>query len=86
MQLNKGQKVATVIFCVLLTVLLLFLTPYVARDLRGEQEYSHWEAFGNFFMIRSEEPVEYPKLYGELGLLTIIYLLALLVLKSKVSK
>lgn len=75
MTFNKPQKVATVIYIVLLVSIIFFLTPYDTR-FRGYGE----KGFGNLF---TEDSVEYTKLFIEIGLLTITYYLSLIILKNK---
>ncbi len=81
MLLNRKQKIATFLYCIFLVVTLLFLTPYLKiYGRRGEIA----DGFGNFFSLQSGDIV-YPKLFIELLLLTIFYILSLLVLnKSKI--
>lgn len=72
---NKPQKVATVIYLVLLVSIVFFLTPYDTRF----RDYGE-KGFGNLF---TESSIEYTKLFIEIGLLTITYFLSLILLKNK---
>ncbi len=78
MTFNKSQKILTVLYFISLLSILLFLTPYTMFNIRpGEIGFG----FGSFF--RLVVPIVYTKLLIEIGILTIIYCLTLIMLKSK---
>ncbi len=76
MTFNKQQKIASVIYLVLLISIVLFLTPYsysyYSESIRG---------FGNLFTM--EKGIVYTKLFIEIGILTVTYYLSLIILKTK---
>ena len=81
--LNKNQKIATIAFAALLLLTVLFLTPFYQRyytDSYGA--YYTKEEYGDFILIDTDRII-FMKLFMEIGLLTTMYLLSLLVLKSK---
>jgi len=81
MILNKNQKRATIIYCVLLVVIFLFFTPCVYYRYNGYgYEYDH-DGFGDFLLIDSGRII-FTKLFFEMGLLTIICLLSLVIFKT----
>ncbi len=76
MTFNKFQKIITVLYFVGLIIILSFLTPYISVGYK----YNRFK-FGNFFTINS--PIIYTKFFIEIGILTIIYFLSIIILKSK---
>ncbi len=78
MTFNKFQKILTVLYFAGLIVILLFFTPY-----------SHYDSFfvktsfyfGNFF--KGNDLIVYTKFFIEIGILTIIYFLSIIILKRK---
>jgi hypothetical protein len=88
MTFNIPQKILTIAYCICLIVIVFFLTPYsfmVSIESPHTTQYSiydHTEVrFGNFFSITNS--IIYDKFFIEIGILSIVYLLALIVLKTK---
>ena len=77
MTFNKNQKIVTIIYCIFLVLILLFLTPYAIYNRFGLDQIK----FGNLFII--EHKIVYPKLFIEIVVLTIIYCLSVLMLNKK---
>lgn len=81
MTFNTNQKILTIAYCILLIVILCFLTPYYYHI---ESDYIWYEkvGFANFF---TTNPIAYPKLFIEIGILSIVYFLILIILKTKIK-
>lgn len=91
---NQKQKIATLVYCCLLLAALLLLTPYYKYHIfdfyiEGDNHLRHdavndtsKEFYGNFFLLNTSQIV-FEKLFFEFGLLTVIYSLSLITLKSK---
>lgn len=82
MTFNKNQKIATIIYCLFIIVIPLFLTPYFFIRYSGGFDNYHTEIrFGNFFSLT--DSIAYPKFFIEIAIVTVIYSLSLILLKSK---
>lgn len=78
MTFTKYQKIATIVFIVFLIAIFLFLTPFSYWD--GSHRIENFY-YGNFFT--TNDAIVYTKLFIEIGALTVIYFLSLIILKSK---
>lgn len=78
MDLNKSQKIATLIYCMGIIIVLFALTPW------SEDKYSA-ARYGTYFAVESKFRVHYKALYFELGILTFLYLMALIYFKTSKS-
>lgn len=87
---NNAQKVATIFFSGLLLLIILLMTPYYKYKLwwnmgswQNSEELDIGKDFhGNFFALDTRQII-FEKLFFEIGLVTFIYLLSLVILKSK---
>lgn len=77
--MNKGQKIATIIFAIGLLIIFLALTPW--DDYHTDNNIG----FGTFFLLDPDD-IYYKTLYIEIGLWTLFYLLSVLLLKSSRNK
>lgn len=88
MTFNNYQKLISFLYCCLLLFIFLKLTPYhhyqqyelngIYRD--SENVDTIKDYYGNFFYINTPQII-FKKLYFEIGLLTVIYSLSLIILK-----
>lgn len=85
---NNWQKIATIVFFLLIITILLFITPFYNYINNPRVYYNIGETipesvvygYGNFF---TNTKIIYPKLFMELFVLTIFYSLSLIMLKKK---
>lgn len=77
MQLNKNQKILTIVYACCLLAILFLITPALRYNEYGQAE----TAYGSVFAI-AEQRIYFKKLFIEIGTLTVIYILLLLVLKT----
>jgi hypothetical protein len=82
MTLNKTQKILTVVYLILLICVLLFLTPYYYPPTYNIHFVEGGKGYGNFFILQNG--ILYSKLFTEIGVLTIIYSLLLIISKNKI--
>ena len=81
MTFNRGQKLVTVIYFILIICILIFFTPYYYPP--TYRSYGNG-GYDNFFIL--QHGISYSKLFIELGLLTLAYCLTLFMLKNKFDK
>jgi len=77
---NKSQKNATVVYILLLIVITVALTPCYHQT-NGYVDTND-ERFANFFLVDTKRIV-FKKLFFEIGFVSLIYYLSLIILKSK---
>lgn len=79
MTINKNQKIATVTYLLFIILIFLFLTPYIVHPINNYAHADEQIFFGNFFFIHN--PISYIKFFTEIGLISLVYLLSLVILK-----
>lgn len=80
MTFNKSQKIATIVYFLSLVSILLFFTPY-SRKIWAQPMVKD---FGNLFTIN--DIIDYQKIFIEIGVLTVAYVLSIIMLKSSLDK
>lgn len=80
MTFNKNQKILTLVYFISLIGILFFLTPYINYNRYG---YGAHIRFGNFFSMTDLDYITYTKFFIEIGIVTVIYYLSLIILKNK---
>jgi hypothetical protein len=76
MVLNKSQKAATLLYAIGMLAVFFVLTPW--SDHRGSEEVN----YGTYFAVESKYFVRYKAFYAEMAVLTFLYILALVYLKT----
>ena len=77
MNINRNQKVLTLLFCVLLIVVLFNFTPAWEWGYNGQTHF-----YGNFFAIDPSH-IYYKFFIIEIAFLALLYLLIMLVLNNQ---
>jgi hypothetical protein len=80
MTFNKSQKKATVVYVLLIIIILLALTPCY-HQINGYTDTDD-ERVANFFLVDTKRII-FKKLFFELGVLSLIYYLSLIIFKNK---
>ncbi len=76
MNLNKVQKLISLLFIFALIAMLIFLTPFIKYSFGNKYTF-----YGNFFI--ENNLIAYPKLLIQMIVLTVIYILTIIIFKSK---
>jgi hypothetical protein len=80
MQLNRNQKILTIIYCIGILIILFALTPAYFVEHNDKLSY-----YGSFFHVNPDR-VFYGRFFAELGTWTLFYLLFSLILKTPEKK
>ena len=92
MHFNIYQKLSTALYCCLLLLIVMLLTPYHNyKQYWVDGAYQDYEEidilrdfYGNFFVLNTAQII-FKKLFFEIGLLTVIYSLILVMFKTNKS-
>ena len=85
MVFNKSQKILTISYCVLLLLVLFALTPGY-ENVDPSDPFSKTKIVYRGIFEFSQHRIYYKTLFTELGVLSLIYVLMMLVFKSPTPK